>query len=45
MLLTHGLSADAIIIISGDNSTRTNWSGPERNKQQQYKNISYVTKK
>ena len=41
MLLTHGLSAEAIII--GDKSTRTNRSaGSDRNTQQRYENIRCV---
>lgn len=40
MLLTHGLSAEAIII--GDKSTRTNRSGSDRNTRQRYENIRQV---
>lgn len=48
MLLTHGLSAEAIII--GDKSTRTNRSGSDRNTQQQqqqqhYENMKHVIEK
>lgn len=40
MLLTHGLSAEAIII--GDKSTRTNRSGSDRNAQQRYEIIKHL---
>lgn len=40
MLLTHDLSAEAIII--GDKSSRTNRSGSDRNAQQCYENIKQV---
>lgn len=40
MLLTHGLSAEAIII--GDKRTRTNRSGSDSNTQQRYENTGHV---